>query len=887
MWAALVGQRVKAAAVHFPTTQRQSGSTCAFPTVGTRFSRRARSPSPLRRLLFFPAPSSSSFRLRLYSSSSSSTSVGEEGREWKWASWSSQKLDLEEAVAECARKIKEQLRSHSRNAEASEQPSNVDLCFVWSSHADKRKKQRLPSLVRNALGARVLLGSSSAGVLSSRIDTLSPERVDETQTNAKPTSSSRRQNNKQKENKTSKSVERSSQPLHSTYEPTLSVTAVKLPPNVELHPFHVTTPSLPNLAIDWESYVCPPSLSSSSSSSSIDKSTQHEEAKKSLLFLLSFCNFPQRELLRRLDFALPRCLKVGGVVDASYHDFDNGLFLNDEVYTHGAVGLLMTGSFECSLVQAQSLRPLGSQKSATWADYYTLVAINDRDPILEMQRVAEELQTEEEKKDFLRGTYAAVGIMVDNDDEMGRKLQIRRIQKIDHEARRIIVEEGDEDDEEDDEIYTPLFDDSDPPIQFFFVKDKERAIMDLQNQLLQLKENILDKPQTGTKSSATPFGALAFSSSARNLYLRNNNQKEEEKNQAKDKGRSRVRVAVAGDDELFYPVAERTIVESLHDIDESDPEHELSYHAPDPDELESDDNERNKHVVIGVPPEDMTQQFGESDYDEEDDDSDEEDEDDEEDDDITAEEVHQQDEELRDVVRDLVVEVKSVIEESGLDYTEVINEVMLRAKRDAEALRKSLLDEEDELASLVEPEARGEEDKEELEEEDAPKPVDPNEAWQLYSTNEELTEKHERKLSKQLQQLAPMLLLELMERQNRRATPSSSSHRLFAPNKHYRESFRRNGRLPRSPDVAVFEAIFGGRCSLSGCSTFHEIGARRERKRRTAISSSSSRARSSNRTTTTDEGEEGAAEERKHALASHTTSFLFIYPPPKKNGLPQ
>ena len=78
------------------------------------------------------------------------------------------------------------------------------------------------------------------------------------------------------------------------------------------------------------------------------------------------------EMLERLHGALPNSVAIGGIVDHG-----RAMFVDDDVFTHGAVGMLLRGDFELSTHIAHGARPVGPVMSLTHAQGNAVLELDD------------------------------------------------------------------------------------------------------------------------------------------------------------------------------------------------------------------------------------------------------------------------------------------------------------------------------------------------------------------------------------------------------------------------------------------------------------------------------------------------------------------------------
>ncbi len=150
------------------------------------------------------------------------------------------------------------------------------------------------------------------------------------------------------------------------HRPGLSITAALLP-GVQLHPFHVETPQLPDLDSSpraWEELL-------------------GVDAKDDPQFLVmpDPFTFDAESFLTGLDYAFSRSAKVGGLASAASQPGENALFLNDEMFHEGCVGLAMTGNIRVDTIVAQGCRPVGSPMRITKCHRNLLIQLEGRPPL--------------------------------------------------------------------------------------------------------------------------------------------------------------------------------------------------------------------------------------------------------------------------------------------------------------------------------------------------------------------------------------------------------------------------------------------------------------------------------------------------------------------------
>jgi small ligand-binding sensory domain FIST len=133
-------------------------------------------------------------------------------------------------------------------------------------------------------------------------------------------------------------------------QPAISLTAAILP-DVDIHPFYISDELLPDLDAppdEWEKLV------------RVNSATAPN-------FILLADPFSLRidEVLQGLDYAFPKCVKLGGLASGAGRPGLNALFLDRQVHRGGAVGVAVTGNIIVDTVVAQGCRPVGHAMRVT------------------------------------------------------------------------------------------------------------------------------------------------------------------------------------------------------------------------------------------------------------------------------------------------------------------------------------------------------------------------------------------------------------------------------------------------------------------------------------------------------------------------------------------
>jgi small ligand-binding sensory domain FIST len=197
-----------------------------------------------------------------------------------------------------------------------------DLAVVFASFHFQEEFDEVPDLVRDKLGPSLILGCSGGGIIGN-----------------------------------GKEVEQ---------QPAVSITAASLP-DVTLSAFHLENDNLPDLDAgpqSWEELV-----------------KVSRTAEPQFVLLADPYSFPAQNLILGLDFAFPGSAKIGGLASGAQQHGQNALFLDDQIYRSGAVGVAMSGNIQVDTVVAQGCRPIGSSMRITQSRRNLLVELDGKPPM--------------------------------------------------------------------------------------------------------------------------------------------------------------------------------------------------------------------------------------------------------------------------------------------------------------------------------------------------------------------------------------------------------------------------------------------------------------------------------------------------------------------------
>ena len=175
-----------------------------------------------------------------------------------------------------------------------------------------------------------------------------------------------------------------------------SLTAAHLP-GVDLVPFHLEGDELPDLDAGPDAW---------------------EEALKlsnvtdpRFLLLIDPFSFPAQNFVMGLDYAFSNSVKIGGLASGGQQRGDNGLFLGDNVYRSGAIGIAMSGNVAVDTIVAQGCRPMGQIMSISKSQQNLLQELDGRPP-LEVLR--ELFSTASERDQQLMQDSLFLGVLMDD-----------------------------------------------------------------------------------------------------------------------------------------------------------------------------------------------------------------------------------------------------------------------------------------------------------------------------------------------------------------------------------------------------------------------------------------------------------------------------------------
>ena len=177
--------------------------------------------------------------------------------------------------------------------------------------------------------------------------------------------------------------------------PAVSITCANLP-DVKTVAFHLEGEDLPDLdsgPTSWEELV----------KVSKDQSPQ-------FVMLADPFSFPVQNLLMGLDFAFGDSAKIGGLASGASQQGGNALFLDDQVYRSGAIGLALHGNITVDTVVAQGCRPIGQSMRITESKENLMVGLDGQTPLNILKELFQELNPRDQ--DLMRHSLF-LGVVMD------------------------------------------------------------------------------------------------------------------------------------------------------------------------------------------------------------------------------------------------------------------------------------------------------------------------------------------------------------------------------------------------------------------------------------------------------------------------------------------
>ena len=213
------------------------------------------------------------------------------------------------------------------------------------------------------------------------------------------------------------------------------------------------------------------------------------------LILMDPFSTPGEDLLAGLDFAFPAAVKIGGLASGGQTSGSHALYLGQDIYRDGVVGVALSGDIVVDTVVAQGCRPIGEPQRITKCHQNILLELDGEPPLAYLHKLYQMLPPRDQ--DLVNGNLF-LGIAIDplltlGDVRPGDFL-IRNLLGADQEQGTLAIGE---------QLREGQF------VQFH-VRDAITSAEDLQRQLIRYLES------TGADS---PVGALLFQCNGRGMHL--------------------------------------------------------------------------------------------------------------------------------------------------------------------------------------------------------------------------------------------------------------------------------------------------------------------------------------------------------------------------------
>lgn len=208
-----------------------------------------------------------------------------------------------------------------------------DLAFLFVSPHHRMQYKQIPSQILKILKAKTFIGCSAGGVIGG-----------------------------------GKEIEQKN---------ALSLTAALLP-DVEIFPFQVSNDTLPDLDARPKAWH--------------DLLRISPEKEPHFILLLDPFTSDGDKFAMGMDYAFPKSVKVGGLASGAQRKGENMLFLNQQCYEDGLVGVGLAGNLMIDTVVAQGCRPIGEPLVITACHHNILLELNSTTPMKVLEGLFESLQ---------------------------------------------------------------------------------------------------------------------------------------------------------------------------------------------------------------------------------------------------------------------------------------------------------------------------------------------------------------------------------------------------------------------------------------------------------------------------------------------------------------
>lgn len=232
---------------------------------------------------------------------------------------------------------------------------NVDLALIFPSSHFVDQAVDLGAKMRGAIGARVMIGCCSEGVIG---------------------------------------------PKHEIEdEPAVAVVAATLP-GVDVRPFHISGPDSMHLA---------------RTPSSLESYYRSAPDTRGIVMIADPFTTPVDRLLESFNAMYEGVPIIGGLASAARQPGDNRLFMNDQVFESGLVGVALNGPVQLDVIVSQGCRPIGPVFTVTDARENIIAALGGVAPMEQISGVLDAL--EESDRELLRNGLF-IGRAIDSSREV-------------------------------------------------------------------------------------------------------------------------------------------------------------------------------------------------------------------------------------------------------------------------------------------------------------------------------------------------------------------------------------------------------------------------------------------------------------------------------------
>lgn len=220
----------------------------------------------------------------------------------------------------------------------SELGQEPDLVIAFVSHHYARSFEKIPGYIKDKLNPKALIGCSAGGLIGGG------EEVE--------------------------------------HEKGIALAGAVMP-GVKLSGFHIFNEQLPDgdaPPSEWEKIV------------GVESSVE-----PSFILLPDPFSFRIDSMVQGLDYAFANSVKVGGLASGANEPGRNALFLNDDVYTEGMVGLAVSGNVVVDSVVAQGCRPIGKPLTVTACQGNIVLELDGEPAIQMLKSVLEDLSPQDQE----------------------------------------------------------------------------------------------------------------------------------------------------------------------------------------------------------------------------------------------------------------------------------------------------------------------------------------------------------------------------------------------------------------------------------------------------------------------------------------------------------